>query len=46
VAENRDHFRRLNFIQKLRDSIRQPFWFDKGLTDDRNVHMTEKPEVR
>jgi hypothetical protein len=46
VAENRDYFWRLNFIQKLGDRLQQLFWLVEGLTDERSFHMTEKPEVR
>jgi hypothetical protein len=46
VAENRHHFWRLNFIQKLGDCFQQLFWLVEGLPDERGLHMTEKPEVR
>jgi hypothetical protein len=46
VAENRDHFWRLNFIQQLGDCLQQLFWLVEDLTDKRSLHVTEKPEVR
>jgi hypothetical protein len=46
VAENRDHFWRLNCIQKLDDLLQQLFWLVEGLADEPSLHMTEKPEVR
>jgi hypothetical protein len=46
VAENRNHFWRLNFIQKLGDCPQQLFWLVEDLADERSLHMTEKPEVR
>jgi hypothetical protein len=46
VAENRDHFWRLSFIQKLGNSLSQLFWLVKGLADERRFYMTKKPEVR
>jgi hypothetical protein len=45
VAENRDHFWQLNFIQRLIDCLQQLFWLVEGLADERSPHMTEKPEV-
>jgi hypothetical protein len=45
-AENRDHFWRLNFIQKLGDWLQQLFWLVEGLADKQSLHMTAKPEVR
>jgi hypothetical protein len=33
VAENHDHFWRLNFLQKLGDCLQQPFWLVEGLAD-------------
>jgi hypothetical protein len=35
VAENRNHFWRLNFIQKLGDCLQQLFWLVEGLADER-----------
>jgi hypothetical protein len=46
VAENRDHFWRLNFIQKLGDCLQQLFWTVERLVDERSLHITEKAEVR
>jgi hypothetical protein len=34
VAENRDHFWRLNFIRKVGDCFQQLFWFVEGLADE------------
>jgi hypothetical protein len=46
VAENRDNFWRLNFIQKLGDYLQQLFWLVEGLADERSLHISEKPEVQ
>jgi hypothetical protein len=46
VAENRDRFWWLNFMQKLGDCLQQLFWLVEGLADERSLRMTEKPEVR
>jgi hypothetical protein len=43
VTENRDHFWRLNFIQKLGDYLQQPFWLVEGLANERSLHMAEMP---
>jgi hypothetical protein len=46
MAENRDHFWWLNFIQKLSDCLQQLFWIVGGLADEQSLHITGKPEVR